>query len=149
MLVTNHVLSGAAVGALVGEPALALPLGVASHFVLDSLPHWGRWDSRAFFLRIAVADGLTGLATMGAALAVARPERRVAVLAGMVGAALPDLDKPAQLFFGHTLWPRPVRDFHRRIQDEAPDRFLSHEVVAGAVFGTAFLTLTFGRRSRR
>jgi hypothetical protein len=149
MLVTNHVLSGAAVGAIAGDPLLALPLGIASHFALDAMPHWGQWDSREQFLRIARADGLTGLAMMGALLAVTGPERRLGVLAGMVGAALPDLDKPAQLWFGRALWPEKVQDFHRRIQHEAPHRFYSHEVLAGVIFGTAFLARTFGRRGRR
>jgi hypothetical protein len=146
MLVTNHVLSGAAVGTFVRSPLLALPLGVASHFALDAVPHWGRWESKERFLQVARADGLTGLAVMGAALAVARPERRLGVLAGMVGAALPDLDKPARLWFGRSPWPRRVNDFHRRIQHEGAGRFYSHEVVAGVIFGTAFLTLTFTRR---
>jgi hypothetical protein len=146
MLVTNHVLSGAVIGAVVREPLVALPLGVGSHFLLDSMPHWGRWGSRERFLRIAVADGLTGLAVMGAACAVAGKGRRLGVLAGMVGAASPDLDKPATLWFGRTLWPEPVRDFHRRIQDEAPDRFYSHEVVAGTAFGATYLAVALGAR---
>lgn len=146
MLVTNHVLSGAVIGALAREPLVALPLGVGSHFALDSLPHWGQWGSRERFLRIAVADGLTGLAVMGAACAVAGKGRRLGVLAGMVGAALPDLDKPAKVWFGRTLWPAPVRDFHRRIQDEAPDRFYSHELVAAATSATVYLAVALGTR---
>ena len=42
MLVTNHVLSGAAIGAAVRRPVPAFLLGVASHFALDAAPHWGR-----------------------------------------------------------------------------------------------------------
>jgi hypothetical protein len=41
----------------------------------------------------------------------------------MFGAALPDADKPAQLLFGRSPWPAAVREFHGRIQDEAPHRF--------------------------
>ena len=41
MLLTNHVLSGALIGALVRRPAPAFALGVASHFALDTVPHWG------------------------------------------------------------------------------------------------------------
>src|SRR5579859_6756448 len=100
MLVTNHVLSGALVGALADDPVAALPLGVASHFVLDAAPHWGSWDTSERFLRVAVADGLVGLGVMATVTALTAPARRVSVLAGMVGAALPDLDKPARLFFG-------------------------------------------------
>ena len=141
MLITNHVLCGAAIGAAVGRPAAALPLGVASHFVLDAIPHWGGWMSEQHFLRVAVADGLTGLGAMAAAYALAPRGRRAAVLAGMVGAALPDLDKPSRVFFGFSPFPQRVDDFHGRIQDEAPGRFYSHEVVAGALFAAAFAAL--------
>jgi hypothetical protein len=43
MLVTNHVLSGAVIGAAARRPIPAFFLGVASHFVLDATPHWGKF----------------------------------------------------------------------------------------------------------
>jgi LexA-binding, inner membrane-associated putative hydrolase len=148
MLITNHVLSGALIGAAAESPAVALPLGVASHFALDALPHWGEWLSKSHFLRVAVADGLTGLAVMGAAAAVTPHERRAAVIAGMVGAAVPDIDKPTRIFFGFSPFPRRVDEFHSRIQDEAPGRFYSHEVVAAAAFAAGFAALTVAARVR-
>src|SRR5580692_4714711 len=108
VLLTNHVLSGALIGALARRPLPAFAAGVASHFVLDAMPHWGRWDSRSQFLHVAVPDGLISLAAMGAFAAVSPPDRRPAVLAGMAGAALPDLDKPTRLWFGWSPWPGPV-----------------------------------------
>src|SRR5579884_4153442 len=148
MLITNHVLSGALIGAAAESPAAALPLGAASHFALDALPHWGTWLSRSHFLRVAVADGLTGLAVMGAAAALTPPARRAAVVAGMLGAAVPDVDKPTRIFFGFSPFPRRVDEFHSRIQDEAPGRFYSHEVVAAALFAGGFAALTVAARSR-
>jgi hypothetical protein len=100
MLLTNHVLSGALIGALARRPAPAFAVGVASHFVLDAIPHWGDWNSQRQFMRVAVPDGVVSLAVMGALTAAAPPGRRAAVLAGMAGAALPDADKPANIFFG-------------------------------------------------
>ena len=91
MFITNHVLSGAVTGAVVRRPVPAFLAGVASHFALDALPHWGK-AGEEHFLRAAVADGLTGLAAMAVLTAAAGPGRRAAVLAGMAGAALPDLD---------------------------------------------------------
>lgn len=149
MLVTNHVLSGAVLGAAVRNPWLAFPLGVASHFVLDATPHWGNWDDDTQFMRVAVADGLTGLAAMGVAAATAPAAQRPAVIAGMVGAALPDLNKPSNVFFGFSPFPAKVDDFHGRIQDEAPHRFRSHEVVAGVLFAAGFAALALcGGRGR-
>jgi hypothetical protein len=149
MLVTNHVLSGALVGALADNPAAALPLGVASHFVLDAAPHWGLWDSKEQFLRVAVADGLIGLGVMAGVAALTPRGLRASVLAGMVGAALPDLDKPARQFFGRSPFPRRWDEFHGRIQHEAPRRFYSHEVRGGAVFAAALAARTLlARRAR-
>jgi hypothetical protein len=140
MLVTNHVLSGALIGAAVNRPSAAFTLGVVSHFALDTVPHWGDWESPRHFLRAAVPDGLTGLAAIAAFAAVSPPERRLAVLAGMAGAALPDLDKPSLLWFGRSPFPRVVDRFHSSIQREARHR-AGREFAAAAIFGTAALAL--------
>lgn len=146
MLVTNHVLAGALIGGSTRRPLPAFLLGVASHFVMDAVPHWGKWHDRERFLRVAVADGLAGLAAMGALLAVARPRRRAAVAAGMIGAALPDLDKPALLWFGASPWPAAVNRFHSRIQDESPGRF---PLEAGAALLLAAAAIVSLRRPPR
>ena len=146
MLVTNHVLSGALIGGAVRRPVPAFVLGVASHFALDAVPHWGKFGGGRGLLRVAVPDGLVGLAAIGAFAAVAPPDRRLAVLAGMAGAALPDIDKPSQLWFGWSPFPRPVDEFHKAIQREAPGR-AHYELAAAAVFGALALTLI--RRRRR
>jgi hypothetical protein len=145
MLVTNHVLSGALIGAAVRRPLPAAALGVVSHFALDAVPHWGKFGSRRGLLRVAVPDGLTGLAVIGAFAAIAPRERRLAVLAGMAGAALPDLDKPSKVFFGRSPFPRAWDAFHTRIQDEAPDRF-HYEVAGAVVLGAGALALLRTRR---
>ena len=140
VLLTNHVLSGALIGALARRPAAAFTIGVASHFALDAVPHWGDWGSTRRFLQVAVPDGLISLAAMGALAALSPAEYRPAVVAGMAGAALPDLDKPAKLWFGRSPWPRAVDEFHQRIQPEASGR--AHiEVLAAAGFGTAVLSV--------
>jgi hypothetical protein len=41
MTAINHALTGAVIGAAVHQPLLALPLAFVSHYVLDSLPHFG------------------------------------------------------------------------------------------------------------
>ena len=138
MLLTNHVLSGALIGALARRPVAAFALGVASHFALDTVPHWGKWGSRRRFLRVAVPDGLISLAAMGAITAASPPDRRLAVLAGMTGAVLPDIEKPTKLWFGWSPFPRAVDRFHARIQHEEPRR--AHiELLAAAAFGSAAL----------
>ncbi len=142
MLITNHVLSGALIGAVIRRPLPAFLAGVGSHFVLDAIPHWGRWGDQRRFLRVAVSDGLTGLTVMAALAAVAPGgRRRAAVVAGMAGAALPDLDKPARLWFGGSPWPAAVDRFHAAIQDEAPDRFRWEAAAAGLFAVSAIAVL--------
>ena len=56
----------------------------------------------------------------------------------MIGAALPDVDKPATLFFGWSPFPWAVDEFHRNIQREASGR--AHiELLAAGTFGVAAL----------
>jgi hypothetical protein len=145
MLVTNHVLSGALIGAAVRRPLPAAALGVASHFVLDTVPHWGKFGGGRRMLRVAVPDGLTGLAVIGTFTAIAPREKRLSVLAGMLGAAFPDLDKPSRVFFGRSPFPRAWDRFHAGIQDEAPGRF-HYEVAAGLILGAAALAVVRSRR---
>jgi hypothetical protein len=40
MIATNHALTGTAIGLIVGEPLLALPLSLLSHYICDALPHF-------------------------------------------------------------------------------------------------------------
>ena len=141
MLLTNHVLSGALIGALTRRPLPAFAAGVASHFVLDAVPHWGDWGSRRRFLRVAVADGLAGLAVAGVLAAASPAERRLAVLAGMAGAALPDLDKPSRLWFGRSPFPAAVDRFHGRIQREARHRWYVEALAAAALAPAALAAL--------
>lgn len=148
MLVTNHVLAGAAIGAVLRHrPAAAFAAGVASHLVMDSLPHWGlprEEASHARFLEIARRDGTVGLAAL-IVLSSGAGRGRAGVLAGMAGATLLDVDKPARHFFGRNPVPAAVQEFHERIQRESPTR-MPGELLAGvALLGVATALLRRGR----
>ena len=145
MLLTNHVLSGALIGGLTRRPLPAFAAGIASHFVLDAIPHWGVWGSRRRFLQVAVTDGLISLAAMGAFAAVCPGDSRLAVLAGMSGAALPDIRQPTILWFGWSPFPGAVDRFHSRIQQEAPGR-AHRELLAAGILACAALIVIRGSR---
>ena len=134
MLITNHVLSGAVIGAVSPDVGQAATLGFLSHFVLDGLPHFGVDDEH--LMKIAVPDGLLGLTAIGAIARATPSDRLLPVLAGITGACLPDLDKPAQQFFGRSPFPRWFDRLHARIQDEEVHRF-TIEVAAATVFAVA------------
>ena len=131
MLITNHVVAGAVIGTFAPGPVSAFALGIASHAAMDALPHWGHPD-RSMFLKVAVVDGLFGLATMTSIAVAARPERRATVVAGMLGACLPDADKPSLLFFGRSPFPEWIDRVHKQIQNEAHER-MPYEAIGGVV----------------
>jgi hypothetical protein len=135
VLVTNHVLAGALIGNLAPGPVSAFAAGVASHFAMDAVPHWGGYEIRDV-LHVAVADGLLGA---GLLLLVARATpraRRTKVVAGMLGAAFPDTDKPWDLFVGGSPFPDGFDRFHAGIQTESPRR-MPQELVVGTALGLA------------
>jgi hypothetical protein len=115
VLFTTHLLAGALIGRSVGGAPTAFTAGVASHVAMDVLPHWGRWDDDEL-LRVARVDGLTALAVAALVLRQAPAGRRARVAAGMAGAGLLDLDKPARHFFRRSPFPRAVDEAHARIQ---------------------------------
>ena len=155
MLVTNHVLAGAAIGALVKRPVPALALGVVSHVAMDVIPHWGLSHEdqgdpmhNPKFLRVAYRDGFAGLAAMGAAFGLARG-RRLPVLAGMVGAALLDLDKPGKHFVGMSPFPKVIDRFHAEIQvGREHDHKMGQELAVAAGLAALVAGLCWARSGR-
>lgn len=137
MLISTHVVTGALLGRVLHRPLVAAAAGVVSHFALDRAPHWGRPSppgSRMdeFTLRVAVIDGVGGLLLIAAVAATSARHHRLPVLAGVVGACLPDLDKPGELFFGRSPFPAAFDDWHARIQPESADLLVRDVVVAVA-----------------
>ena len=95
MTATNHALTGTAIGLLVGIPIVALPAAFASHFILDSLPHYGAKDrdkaikSKGFKRYLIVEATLCFMIV--AALFLIRPEHWLLASICAFLAASPDL----------------------------------------------------------
>jgi hypothetical protein len=99
MLITPHALAGAAIGLRLKHPAKVIPVAVASHFLLDMVPHWQETlapyrPDRATWIRLPID---VSLAALGVAWIARRGSKRHRGLAGaaVVGAlagTLPDLD---------------------------------------------------------
>ena len=146
MFITNHVLAGAVIGlAAPRRPVKVAVVAAGSHFVLDSVPHWGSDHDDAKFRKVAIVDGLVGLATMRAVMGAVPRGTRVAVLAGMLGAAFPDADKPAAMFFHRSPFPAGVDRFHEQIQRESP-RGIRTEIRAALALILAVRVLSWLRR---
>ncbi len=141
MFITNHVLAGAVIGLVAPRRRLvaATTLGIASHFALDAVPHWGAEKDERLFLRAAVADGVVGLTALALVARAVPSSRKAAVIAAMLGACLPDADKPAQLFFGRSPFSPAVDEFHARIQRESRDRLPRELKVAGCLAASVTL----------
>ena len=63
----------------------------------------------------------------------------------MAGAALLDLDKPIEHFFGVRAFPEVVMKIHKGIQNESPDG-MANEFAYGALFALADAAVGHGRR---
>jgi hypothetical protein len=147
VFITNHALAGATLGLLTRRPAVAFATGMASHVAMDMVLHWGDerldWDG---FVEVAKVDGTLGLAVCAALLAVAPVPTRPAVAAGIAGACLIDLDKPARHFLGRSPFPPVVDRLHARIQRQRPTGLL---VEAAAAAGLVALLGPLHRRRLR
>ena len=153
MFVTNHVLSGIAIGRYFERrPVAAFAVGVGSHLLLDMVPHWGceqgTSDGEDVFLRYARRDGILGLITMAGAVWAVDRQARVATLAAMLGAALLDADKPSAYFFGIDPFPNAVRRIHKWAQNESP-KGLPNEFAFGIACAAADAVMTIGGRRRQ
>jgi hypothetical protein len=116
MTITNHVLAGVAIGVSVQQPLPAFLLALASHFVLDALPHFGgvgwydRWGKP--LLIMAIAD--VALSFIVIALSVFLfPNLGLTLLGCAVCATLPDWPWILHYKFG---WQHKFFDFHQAIQ---------------------------------
>lgn len=102
MLETPHVIVGAAIATHVVNPALAIPLAFASHFILEKVPHWnphlnsetekyGRPSKQSTY--IVIADVITSLALGGYVASRVIPDwgHTATILATCFAAVLPDI----------------------------------------------------------
>jgi len=118
---------------------------------MDAMPHWGLGpNTESEWMPIAKVDGVAGLSAMALLTASAPANVRLAVLAGMTGACLPDTDKVGRFFFGQSPWPSRFDRFHEKIQNEARHR-LPREVataLALTAVGTTALRLWKARAAQ-
>lgn len=129
MLETPHVLVAAAIAVKIGNPVLAIPLTLASHFVLDKVPHWnphlnseikkyGKLTPKS--TAIVAVDSAIALVSGSAIAASVLPDYGLAVtvLVCCLFSVLPDLIE-APYYFMHMRnpWIKRWIAFQRSIQE--------------------------------
>lgn len=111
MFELTHALTGGVIAYKIGNPALSLPLALASHFIIDLIPHWNPHLSeekkklghiKRSTLLIIFLDSFLGL-ILGLLLASKKlPDTGGAmlVITGCFLGVLPDLIEAPYYFFG-------------------------------------------------
>lgn len=159
MVLATHLVAGAALGQVVGQPVLALIAGFLSHFLLDAVPHWDyrlaslqsnpsdRLDTTMTLNRDFVSDlakifldlllGL--LAVLFAANLLANWHLSGALIWGSAGALLPDFLQFAYFRLG---WPalKVLQRFHVWIHT---DWRLNDRAILGPFWQILLVALIF------
>ncbi len=110
MLETPHVILGAAIATKIPNPFISIPLALASHFVLDKVPHWNphlytETQKLGHPSRVSTAIALTdiGLSLVAGFYFAGRfapdYQRSAVVLACCLAAVLPDVVKYPYYYF--------------------------------------------------
>jgi hypothetical protein len=123
MRAINHALSGAVIGMTVTDPLIALPAAVASHFVLDAIPHFGARRVNlggSHFNLVLLLDTLLCIILV-TALALWHPKHWLLACLCAFAAAAPDFMwiskyRLAQAGKKERLSHNPILMFHHRIQ---------------------------------
>lgn len=117
MTATGHAIIGTVIAAKIGNPAIAIPVALASHFAADIFPHWdagtnGKHKSKRQLLFEAAGDVLVGFALSYAVLAIFFPATDlVYAFIMIIVAQLPDWATAPYYVFGFNR--QPFRAFYK------------------------------------
>jgi hypothetical protein len=95
MRAINHALTGSLIGLTLGDPIVALPLAVASHFICDAIPHHASSEDpvkalrKPIFKQLLIGDAVLCVALV-IFLALAQPEHWILAAVCAFLAASPD-----------------------------------------------------------
>lgn len=111
MTATGHALIGTVIAAKIGNPALAIPIAIASHFLADALPHWDtgyhrRTKTKRKFVIESALDVFVGFLLSYTVIHVFFPQTNLSYAFLMViMAQLPDWLTAPYLFFNFDIPP--------------------------------------------
>jgi hypothetical protein len=105
MTATGHAVIGTVIAAKVSNPAIAIPVAIASHFLADAFPHWDtgyhrKQKSKQKFITESLLDVFLGFAVSLAIVKLFFPQTAISYTFLMVVMAqLPDWLSAPYLFF--------------------------------------------------
>ena len=120
MLITPHVLLGAALTKRTGSLAWGIPLAFASHFILDAIPNWDVGLTSAGNIGIVITDGIIALLLLiylSSSMQGRRREKTLLWAGGFFG-ILPDLLSQGGGIISIQRWI-PFENLHQGIQRSA------------------------------
>ncbi len=129
MLELPHTLVGAAIAVSVQNPALALPLSLASHFITDYFPHWNphintelKRDGKISTKSKTIVMLDAGLALMAGTYIASRSSNFIVVMLACFLAVAPDVAEIPYYFLGlkDIPWIKKLIDFQRAHQWNVP-----------------------------
>ena len=130
MLETPHVIVAAAIAFKIGNPAIALPLALGSHFILEKVPHWNphlntelkKYGSLTDQTKnIIVADTVASIlgGTYIASLVLPDTIHAATILAACFMGALPDIaEAPYFLWHKKSKFLENLVKFQKSIQND-------------------------------
>jgi len=137
MTATSHAIVGTVIAAKFGNPALAIPLALGSHIILDMIPHWDALTTRKqkgkvrTFLDVCV-DGAVALILSYILLVYVFPGTSIMYAAIIIGAALIEDVLAGPYLFLHLKF-FPFYQFYRFTK--ITDNRLNHGVKLNNIWG--------------
>lgn len=114
MTATAHALVSGAIYKAIPNPALAIPLALASHFIMDGVPHWDlgtNWRSRSKMSTGGLAIFETVLGITVAYFIFQGKGNGIPLLATICAGELPDwMEAPWYIFFANKNKPAPGKN---------------------------------------
>lgn len=152
MTAPNHAITGALIGLSIPTLWIAIPLAIASHFVLDALPHYdvpgetdeGRINSKQF-VYVQLLGGFMLCLLLVMALWVFHPEHWLGAAVCAFAAASPDLLSIPRFISVKQRGIDPTQKywfwrFHRNIQKNTGEQYAPVEIIWASV-GVMILTI--------
>ncbi|WP_096893683.1 hypothetical protein [Candidatus Scalindua japonica] len=119
MLITPHVLLGAAISRGIGSLLCGLPLAFASHFALDAIPNWDVGLTSIKNIGIIITDGIIALLLIRflSITTSGRPLNKILLWTGGLFGILPDILSQSGMILA--IRRIPFENFHQSIQKSA------------------------------